>query len=138
MQELNCRQIRTLPTVAKRRRVSACNGHYELVQGAGVKAKSVTTCPDSSGNNLPLLYVSALIIFVRVEKDSPEIQELFNPDLVQPTIILKFTFKHLKFLRFKPREVIVLYKVFIGDFKSGWSKFYVSYRTQLNFTCELK
>ena len=36
----------------EQRCVSRCNGHYEIVLGAGVKAKSVT-------NNLPLLSVLA-------------------------------------------------------------------------------
>jgi hypothetical protein len=40
LQDFNCVQMR----------VSGCNGHYESVLGAGVKAKSVT-------NNLPLLSV---------------------------------------------------------------------------------
>ena len=40
VQEFNCGQMR----------VSWCNGHYEFVLGAGVKAKSVT-------NNLPILSV---------------------------------------------------------------------------------
>jgi len=37
-------------------RVPGCNGHSEIVLGAGVKAKSVT-------NNLPLLSVLAKVIF---------------------------------------------------------------------------
>ena len=40
VQDLNCGQMR----------VSGCNGHYEFVLSAGVKAKSVT-------NNLPILSV---------------------------------------------------------------------------------
>ena len=43
VQELNCVQMRALPTVAERRWVSGCNGHYEFVLGAGAKAKTVTT-----------------------------------------------------------------------------------------------
>ena len=51
VQEFNCGQMR----------VSGCNGHYKFVSGAGVKAKSVTTCPASAGNNLPLLSVLASV-----------------------------------------------------------------------------
>ena len=46
VQDLNCVQMR----------VSGCNGHYEFVLGAGVKAKSVT-------NNLPLLSVLAGVFY---------------------------------------------------------------------------
>jgi hypothetical protein len=49
--------MRALPTVAERRWVSGCNGHYEFVLGAGAKAKSVTTCPANAGHNLPILSV---------------------------------------------------------------------------------
>jgi hypothetical protein len=44
MQDFNCGQMR----------VSGCNGHYEFVLGAGVKAKSVTTCPAKRETTYPL------------------------------------------------------------------------------------
>jgi hypothetical protein len=50
MQDLSCGQMRALPNVAQRSWVSGCNGHYEFVLGAEVKAKSVT-------NYLPILSV---------------------------------------------------------------------------------
>jgi hypothetical protein len=34
--------------------------HYKVVMGAGVKAKTVTTCPAKAGNKLPILTVLAL------------------------------------------------------------------------------
>ena len=34
-----------------------CKNHYKFVLGAGAKAKTVTTCPETSGNNLPILSV---------------------------------------------------------------------------------
>jgi hypothetical protein len=43
VQDFNCEQMR----------VSGCNGHYEIVLGAGAKAKTVT-------NSLPLLSVLAV------------------------------------------------------------------------------
>jgi hypothetical protein len=45
VQDLNCRQMRALPTEAERRWVSGCNNYYKFVMGAGAKAKSVTTVP---------------------------------------------------------------------------------------------
>jgi hypothetical protein len=47
VQDLNCGQMRE----------SWCNGHYEFVLGAGVKAKSVT-------NNLPLLSALAALLIL--------------------------------------------------------------------------
>jgi len=50
MQDLNCVQIRALPTVAERRWVSGRMNRYKFVLSAGAKAKSVTS-------NLPILSV---------------------------------------------------------------------------------
>ena len=50
VQDLNCVQMRALPTEAERRWLSGYNNHYKFVLGAGAKAKSVT-------NNLPILSV---------------------------------------------------------------------------------
>jgi len=43
VQGLNCGQMR----------VSGCKNHYEVVLGAGVKAKSVTTCPAQRETTYP-------------------------------------------------------------------------------------
>ena len=55
VQDLNCGQMRALPTEAERRWVSGCNNHYKAVLGAGAKAKTVT-------NNLPILSVLAVVL----------------------------------------------------------------------------
>ena len=49
VQDFNCGQMS----------VSGCKNHYKFVLVAGVKAKTVTTCPETSGNNLPILSVLA-------------------------------------------------------------------------------
>jgi hypothetical protein len=53
VQDLNCGQMS----------VSGCNGHYEIILSAGVKAKSVT-------NNLPILSVLAKELFFYLFQES--------------------------------------------------------------------
>jgi len=63
VQDLNCVQMRALPTEAERRWVSGYNRHYECVLRAGAKAKSVT-------NNLPILSVLVAVLFLRIKSKS--------------------------------------------------------------------
>jgi hypothetical protein len=49
VQDLNCGQMRALPTEAERRWVSGCNGNYEFVLGAGAKVED----PPTGGDEIP-------------------------------------------------------------------------------------
>ena len=49
---------------------------YYPVLEAGIKAKSVTTCPETSGNNLPILSVLGIVFYY-----SPSTVTMYQNDL---------------------------------------------------------
>jgi len=57
VQDFNCGQMS----------VSGCKNHYKFVLRAGAKAKSVTTCPASAGNNLPILSVLGAGVIIKCQ-----------------------------------------------------------------------